>query len=367
VSKTLRWIYLLLSLTQLSLAQEAPEILTNDSVLQMVKGGLPESVVADMVRTHQGKYALTSSQLIELKRSGVPPSVLSAMIAKDAETHASFQAARTRPDSASAPGEWVVRSAPNKLTAAPTIEAATLIPVTGDAKVRTVATCGIDRTAERMNAMPSQLGQVVQGLMNSVDDHAPQVATTSRTLNLDTRMLAFRFQYLPMPGSGLALSLTTAPQTVTENPFGGGATISAPRSCVFMRVVVEGRGREGVQSDFCGIPNVAAVSFASMRAADITGAMTNFGQGGTGPLDKFAAGLLNTFATATDPTIATMKEAMNAHEISVELTLTDGDSALVRIEPAHANRHWTGKVRLHRPAAKCSLLSRSPANPSSIR
>jgi hypothetical protein len=136
-----------------------------------------------------------------------------------------------------------------------------------------------------MNAMPSQMGHMMQGLMNSLDDHAPQVET-QQILHLDTRALSFHLQYQPKPGSGLALRDSPVAQTVTRNAFGDAATISAPYSCVFMRVMVDDHGQEGVQSDSCGIPNMVGVSFASMRMRDLAGAMTSLNKGDNERVNK---------------------------------------------------------------------------------
>src|ERR1019366_4934105 len=73
--KTLR---LLLTLVFLGGAQEA--ILTNDSVVKMVKGGISEEVVLSVVKSSPAKYDLTPDQLITLKSAGVPDRVVAAMV-----------------------------------------------------------------------------------------------------------------------------------------------------------------------------------------------------------------------------------------------------------------------------------------------
>jgi hypothetical protein len=100
-----------------------------------------------------------------------------------------------------------------------------------------------------------------------------------------------------------------------------------------MKVLVDGDGRGGVQSDPCSIPNTASIGFASVRAADIAAAVLKARGEKNDPLNRFVTGLTSTFAEASDQTVATMQEAMHAKEIDVQLPLTDGDSVLVRIEP----------------------------------
>src|ERR1035441_1276960 len=58
----------------------AQEVLTNDSVVKMVKAGLSEEVVLSVVKSSPAKYDLTPDQLITLKSAGVPDRVVAAMV-----------------------------------------------------------------------------------------------------------------------------------------------------------------------------------------------------------------------------------------------------------------------------------------------
>ena len=63
----------------------AQETLTNDSVIGMVKAGLPESVVVQKIRSTPAaarKLDTSSDGLIKLKRAGVPDKVIEAMLAE---------------------------------------------------------------------------------------------------------------------------------------------------------------------------------------------------------------------------------------------------------------------------------------------
>jgi len=62
----------------------AQDVLTNESVIKMVKSGLGENLVVSMVQGQPGKYSLTPDDLIKLKEAGVPDKVLGAMIARNA-------------------------------------------------------------------------------------------------------------------------------------------------------------------------------------------------------------------------------------------------------------------------------------------
>jgi len=60
----------------------AQEVLTNESILKMVKAGLGESLIISMIQGQPGNYTLTADELIRLKNAGVPEKVMAAMAAK---------------------------------------------------------------------------------------------------------------------------------------------------------------------------------------------------------------------------------------------------------------------------------------------
>ena len=59
----------------------AQEVLTNDSVIQMVKAGLPEAVVIAKIKSTSTKFDLKTDSLVSLKKAGVSDKVLEAMVA----------------------------------------------------------------------------------------------------------------------------------------------------------------------------------------------------------------------------------------------------------------------------------------------
>ena len=59
----------------------AQEVLTNDSVIQMVKAGLPEAVVIGKIKSTATKFDLKTDSLVGLKKAGVSDKVLEAMVA----------------------------------------------------------------------------------------------------------------------------------------------------------------------------------------------------------------------------------------------------------------------------------------------
>jgi hypothetical protein len=58
----------------------AQEVLTNDSVIQMVKAGLPETVVIAKIKSTATKFDLKTDSLVTLKKAGVSDKVLEAMV-----------------------------------------------------------------------------------------------------------------------------------------------------------------------------------------------------------------------------------------------------------------------------------------------
>ncbi len=81
----------------------AQEVLTNDSIVKMVKSGLGEGVVVSMVQTQPGKYSLTADDLVKLKQAGVSDKVLAAMIAKGSSGAAPARSAASGPAPAAEP------------------------------------------------------------------------------------------------------------------------------------------------------------------------------------------------------------------------------------------------------------------------
>src|SRR5437879_8609738 len=60
----------------------AQEVLTNESVVGMVKAGLPETVIIQKIRSASRKFDNSTDGLIKLKRAGVPDKVIEAMVSE---------------------------------------------------------------------------------------------------------------------------------------------------------------------------------------------------------------------------------------------------------------------------------------------
>jgi hypothetical protein len=82
----------------------AQEVLTNDSVIQMVKAGLPESIVIAKIKGTATKFDLKTDSLVGLKKAGVSDKVLEAMVAAGSVTAAPTTAMPAPPAPAAAAG-----------------------------------------------------------------------------------------------------------------------------------------------------------------------------------------------------------------------------------------------------------------------
>ena len=82
----------------------AQEVLTNDSVIQMVKGGLPEAIVIAKIKSTATKFDLKTDSLLNLKKAGVSDKVLEAMVAAGSSTPAPSTAMPAPPAPAVAAG-----------------------------------------------------------------------------------------------------------------------------------------------------------------------------------------------------------------------------------------------------------------------
>ena len=84
----------------------AQEVLTNDSVVKMVKAGLPDAVIIQKIRASERKFDTSADALIKLKGAGVPDKVIEAMLGAPAAAPPS--AAAPSPPGAAAAGEAVI-------------------------------------------------------------------------------------------------------------------------------------------------------------------------------------------------------------------------------------------------------------------
>jgi len=69
----------------LTFAQQA---LTNDSILKLVKAGMGDDLIVNMVNTQPANYSLAPEDLVALKKAGVSERVIGAMVTKNSNPNA---------------------------------------------------------------------------------------------------------------------------------------------------------------------------------------------------------------------------------------------------------------------------------------
>jgi hypothetical protein len=61
----------------------AEVVLTNDTVLKLVRAGIGEDSIVAMINQQPGIYALSTDDLVALKKAGVTPKILAAMLVRN--------------------------------------------------------------------------------------------------------------------------------------------------------------------------------------------------------------------------------------------------------------------------------------------
>jgi hypothetical protein len=91
----------------------AQEVLTNDSVISMVKGGLGEAVVLARIRSSPANFDTSTNSLLALKKAGVSDKVIEAMVSAPRSGAAAAAPAAPTPAATSAPSPSVSAAARN--------------------------------------------------------------------------------------------------------------------------------------------------------------------------------------------------------------------------------------------------------------
>ena len=78
--------------TGFALAQNNSKPLTNDDVIAMVKGGLPETTVISAINAQDSNFDVSATALIKLKQQGVNSKIMDAMLAAANKKHSAVPA-----------------------------------------------------------------------------------------------------------------------------------------------------------------------------------------------------------------------------------------------------------------------------------
>src|SRR5437868_808492 len=76
-----------------ALAQNNTKPLTNDDVVAMVKGGLPENTVINAINAQDSNFDVSATALIKLKQQGINSKIMDAMLAAANKKHSAATAA----------------------------------------------------------------------------------------------------------------------------------------------------------------------------------------------------------------------------------------------------------------------------------
>lgn len=163
-----------LALYRVSLAQQAPESLTNDGVIKMVQAGLSESVIVVSIQSSLAHYDVSTDGLIKLKKAGVTPDEMKAIITAQQASNRGETAAPP-PEKASAGVATAPPPAPASRWEMPSVYLLTMRSAQELPRERTQLT----ETKTKPHSLASLAGDsaVTQGMQAGANDVAWDAAT----------------------------------------------------------------------------------------------------------------------------------------------------------------------------------------------
>jgi hypothetical protein len=93
-------------------AMFAQDVLDNDAVLKLVKAGVSESIILEIVRKQPGAYSFAADDVIKLKNAGVPDRIVAAMIEQQSDASRRLRLSRSLASTDVKTGETVAASHP---------------------------------------------------------------------------------------------------------------------------------------------------------------------------------------------------------------------------------------------------------------
>jgi hypothetical protein len=206
----------------------AQDILTNDSILEMVKGGLGENVIIGMIRDRPGNYVLTHASLLNLKRKGFSDNILAAMVSHNSgKTPAKPADEPTPPPPAThqtsrpmVSGDWVIREQKDAMSGYTNFVATSILP--------------------------AESGEGPNGQFRVSAECRPNV------------YLALYVSYSPLSGK-VVLKRTTVQRPTSST--GLGTSAMAINSCTLMRLRIDDGLIKDAVSETCDSDNLASILF----------------------------------------------------------------------------------------------------------
>lgn len=83
----------------------AQDVLKNESIVKLVKSGMSEELILNIVRSQPSAFSLGADQLIELRTAGVTEKIIGAMLARSSGKEGAAAAGGAAPAAKSLPGE----------------------------------------------------------------------------------------------------------------------------------------------------------------------------------------------------------------------------------------------------------------------
>jgi len=333
VRKILEIAFILLVCSGLLLAQvpsSSSEILTNDSVVKMVKAGLSAGVIVEMIQNNPGNYSLNSSSLIKLKQQGVPDKVISAMLAKassdgsDADKKKQQSSAQATPSGQRAPAGWRVEDVTNRMTDKTSFQAVLEEPVSTNppGRININAACNSEGvTFDMLFLIPGE------------DQNPPK--------NPGFKQNTYGQTYVP---GGLI-----------------GAMVMAGRHSkpwVETRVRIDDHDPKTVSSEK-DYDNEAVILFSAkswnsaVSDMDSPSHATNSDERVNEGLNQLGRMALAGMAAGT------ARDLFHAHKVLIEFTLANGTTSIMEIHPQDAG--------FREFASRCGVAAHPGANPASTR
>jgi hypothetical protein len=275
------------------------EVLTNESVVQLVKANIGTTLILQMIQTHPGVYSFTSDSLIKLKQQGVPDAVLSAMMAKQkepnaasAESGSSNKASEARTDDRRFNGLWE-----------------------------------LEELTDRMSDQKS-----FNATMHKLVGNSPKEGEFQVTATCNEESLVFKIAFLSNSEPKIGLKQNTYGNTVLPGGLIGAIAMAArhTKPWVEMRVRLDQNPPSDVSSEDDYV-NEAIVSFTGKS---VQGAMAAI-DSGAGKMDEQMLSFARLYAATKGA--GTIDQAFNAHSILVQLPLDNGMNRILEMNPQDAS------------------------------
>lgn len=145
-----------------------PEILTNDSIMKMLSGGVDEEIVIAKINSSAAAFTMDADSLIRLKSANVPPKVMRAMLNWKAPGTAAPAGAAAAPVAAEPVAGNIVKDPGPALPSAPPPAALPETPLTTVTARQGVSTFPLSDKPQSVMFVRSEAGTAKEAVVNIV-------------------------------------------------------------------------------------------------------------------------------------------------------------------------------------------------------